>query len=89
MVKGVSKKIIEINNTQNAFFDKVVLYVRNGKSDYPQNLLDDEAKSYVNSLSGKTDKQDKKYTKLIIVLSGILFLLVGCGVYLFVSQILN
>lgn len=27
MVKGVNKKIIEINNTENEFFEKIVLYV--------------------------------------------------------------
>ena len=27
MVKGVNKKVIEINNTENEFFEKIVLYV--------------------------------------------------------------
>ena len=27
MVKGVNKKIIEINNTENEFFEKIILYV--------------------------------------------------------------
>ena len=47
MVKGVNKQIIEINDTGNKYFEKVLLFVAPGKKDLPNELLQKRAKEYV------------------------------------------
>ncbi|MBQ5910779.1 MAG: hypothetical protein IIW94_02060 [Clostridia bacterium] len=52
MVKGVNKQIIEINDTGNKYFEKVLLFVAPGKKDLPCELLHAKAKEYVMEFSG-------------------------------------
>ncbi len=47
MVKGVNKQIIEINDTGNKYFERVLLFVSPGKKDLPGELLQTKAKDYV------------------------------------------
>ena len=47
MVKGVNKQIIEINDTGNKYFERVLLFVSPGKKDLPSELLQTKAKDYV------------------------------------------
>lgn len=53
MVKGVNKQIIEINDTGNSYFEKVLLFVAPGKSDKTAEKLKSEAKSYLLNLSSE------------------------------------
>lgn len=56
MVKGVNRKIIEINNTGNRYFEKALLFVNPGKSDFSQKRLEQEAKEYIFDLSSQVKK---------------------------------
>ena len=47
MVKGVNKQIIEINDTGNKYFERILLFVSPGKKDLPSELLQTKAKEYV------------------------------------------
>ncbi len=47
MIKGVNKKIIEINETENIYFEKAILYIRPKMSDIPQSHLIKEANFYL------------------------------------------
>lgn len=49
MIKGVNKKVIEINDTRNIYFEKAVLYVRPEMLDVPQSHLIREASAYMNT----------------------------------------
>ena len=51
MVKGVNKQIIEINDTGNSYFEKVLLFVAPNKSDMPIEKLNSEAKTLLFKLS--------------------------------------
>lgn len=51
MVKGVNKQIIEINDTGNKYFERVLLFVTPGRSDVPRERLTAEAKEYLLKLS--------------------------------------
>lgn len=51
MVKGVNKQIIEINNTGNSYFERVLLFVAPGKCDKSTEELKREAESYLLNLS--------------------------------------
>lgn len=52
MVRGVNKQIIEINNTGNKYFERVLLFVAPGKKDLPPDLLYAKAEEYVVEFSG-------------------------------------
>ncbi len=78
MVKGVNKKIIEINNTENEFFEKIILYV-SPKAGAPNSAKVKRAASeLVSNLSGDSLKtkglreileQKRKQKKRIIIFS--------------------
>lgn len=50
MIKGVNKKIIEINNPESPYFDKVVLYIKPTKEIHTRNELSTEVDRYLKSL---------------------------------------
>ncbi|MBE6769220.1 MAG: hypothetical protein E7548_00510 [Ruminococcaceae bacterium] len=78
MVKGVNKKIIEINNTENEFFEKIILYV-SPKAGAPNSAkVKRAANELVSNLSGDSPKtkglreileQKKKQKRHIIIVS--------------------
>lgn len=78
MVKGVNKKIIEINNTENEFFEKIILYV-SPKAGAPNSAkVKRAANELVSNLSGDSPKtkglreileQKRKQKKRIIIIS--------------------
>lgn len=51
MVKGVNKQIIEINDTGNKYFEKVLLFVSPGKKDLPNDFLQSKAREYAVDIS--------------------------------------
>lgn len=53
MIKGVNKRIVEINNPQNEYFEKAILYIRPSKQSVPQKELNIEAMDYLNRLGRK------------------------------------
>lgn len=75
MVKGITKRIIEINNTDNVYFEKVILFVRPEKIGYPVKILKDQAQGYVKDLSGKKKNRRKKFLSVLfyILAGSILF----------------
>ncbi len=46
MVRGINKRVIEINETGNPYFDKAVLYM-NDRSHKEEGELEEEAKRYL------------------------------------------
>ncbi len=66
MIKGVNKRIVEINNTQNEYFEKAILYIKPEKSSLPQRELSEEAINYLNSLGFK--KKSFAWQKLLVAL---------------------
>ena len=66
MVKAVNKLILEINNTENEYFEKAVLYIRPEKAE--DNKLSDSAKEYLNRISGGDRRVQKKSSILLSVL---------------------
>lgn len=64
MIKGVNRRIVEISNTDNVFFEKAVLYIRPEKISYPQTQIEMEAKYYLNELTPHLNKIKRKRTFL-------------------------
>lgn len=69
MVKAVNKLILEINNTENEYFEKAVLYIRPEKAE--DNKLSDSAREYLSRISGGDRRAQKKSSILLSLLINI------------------
>lgn len=81
-VKGVSKQIIEVVNTENETFEKAILFLRTAKQDSNETALRREAEEYLQGLAVPALRPRKSRRKLLLWgLGGLL--LIG-GVFLLV-----
>lgn len=69
MIKGVNKKIIEINNPNSSYFDKVILYLKPNNNIQSSNELSFEVDRYLKSLIRENiDNNSKKKANLGVIL---------------------
>ncbi len=47
MLRGVNKKIIEINNVEGGYFEKILFFVNEDKRSEPDSVLSNQAEKYV------------------------------------------
>lgn len=47
MLRGVNKKIIEINNVEGGYFDRVLFFISEDKKSEPDYVLNNQAEKYV------------------------------------------
>lgn len=47
MLRGVNKKIIEINNVEGGYFDRVLFFISDDKKSEPDSVLNHQAEKYV------------------------------------------
>ena len=47
MLRGVNKRIIEINNIEGGYFEKVLFFVNDDKKAEPDSVLSSQAEKYV------------------------------------------
>lgn len=59
MIRGVSKCVVEVNNTENDYFERAILFVRSEKQNTDQSVITQQATSYLKTLT----KQGHKRTK--------------------------
>ena len=57
MVRGVNKKIVEISETENKYFERAILFVRNDVSEKDLSVIKNQAEIYLNGIT-KEDKQN-------------------------------
>lgn len=50
MLKGVNKSVIEINNTDNEYIERAILFIKPEKQDTHIAIINHKAKKYLNSL---------------------------------------
>ncbi|MBR6394891.1 MAG: hypothetical protein IKS13_08755 [Ruminococcus sp.] len=84
MIKGVTKKIIEINNPDSAYFEKAILYLRPEMREIPDQFLRDEANRYLSRSGLKYTK--RKFSLRIartVIISGLLLSAAGILFVLF------
>ena len=68
MIKGVNKKIIEINNLESIYFEKAVFYLRPEVMELPQQVAEEEIERYISRLgisSHRRKSKTKKHYSLI------------------------
>lgn len=68
MIKGVNKRIVEINNPKNEYFEKAILYIRPEKHALPPAAISLEAKEFLNRLKPKEADERKLSTALLLIL---------------------
>ncbi len=69
MIKGVNKKIIEINNPESIYFEKAVFYLRPEVMELPQQVAEEEIERYISRLGISSQKRKSKNRYLIITLT--------------------
>lgn len=68
MIKGVNKKVLEINNPQSVYFEKAVFYLKPNMTCAPEKLMKREADELIHNLSPKQHKFTV-FAKLLIGIS--------------------
>lgn len=76
MIKGVNKKVLEINNPQSLYFEKAVLYLKPNMSSVSCKLVRAEAEQMIRSMSPKTPKS---FALRWLAITAAAFLLGFCG----------
>ncbi len=66
MLKGINRRIIEINRTNNDYFEKAILFVKNEKSDCNQQTITKQANIFLNELAVKNKRNSKMLYKIIL-----------------------
>lgn len=69
MIKGVNKKIIEINNPDSIYFEKAVFYLRPNVMELPGEISRAEILHYISKLGLEYQKPHKKPAFLRIALT--------------------
>lgn len=60
MIKGVSKKIVEINNPDSIYFEKAILYLRPHMGELSDKIIAKEAEKYLFSVSEINNSSSEK-----------------------------
>ncbi len=70
MLRGVNKRIIEITNTENDYFERAILVVRHDKRTQGAALLKEQADRYIETLDPQPVKRDYLDTVLWVAKLG-------------------
>jgi hypothetical protein len=76
MIKGVNKKIIEINNPDSLYFEKAVLYIRPNVSILPEAISQKEAQRLLYALLPSKKRKRKLSKNKTYILTGVIILLI-------------
>ena len=77
MVKAVNKLVLEINNTENEYFEKAIFYVRPEMS--CNSKLGNQAQLYLNGISLERRVKREQKSKLLFII-GALIGTAGAGI---------
>lgn len=69
MIKGVNKKVLEVNNPQSIYFERAVFYLKPNMTCVSEKLLKHEADELIKGISPKTHK----YVSFVKLLTGLSF----------------
>lgn len=90
MLKGVNRRIIEINNTESKYFEKAIVFVKPNFNDLDKSVLEREADGYVRLLySGgagflRREARKKKIRKTMLFISAVIAAAAVTAILLFV-----
>ena len=74
MLKGVNKRIIEINNPQSLYFEKAIFYLRPEVRELPAEIAQREVEKYIErtGISQAERSKRRKIKGIIMAVSGII-----------------
>lgn len=82
MIKGVNRKIIEINNTNSKYFEKAILFVSDDFTGESDENLQQQAQIAVDFFAGKFSYKKTKNAKFKILFTSILSALIAGAITL-------
>lgn len=69
MIKGVNRKIIEVNRTDSIYFEKAVFYLRPEVRELPTEISRAEAEKYISQIIPEVRRKKKFSGRMIIPLT--------------------
>lgn len=78
MIKGVNRKIIEVNNTDSIYFEKAVFWLRPEVRELPAEISRAEAEKYISRIIPEVRRKKKVSGKILIV-----FTIIAAGIIIF------
>ena len=84
MIKGVNKRIIELNNTESIYFEKAVFYLRPGVRELPAAVSEAEAQKYISRIGLESYSCRRSVRLKRAVIFGLLAVLVAAAVIVFI-----
>ena len=69
MIKGVNKKVVEINNPRSIYFEKAVFYLKPNMSLMPEKLIGREAEEMVRELIPSKERKKAARWKIPVCIS--------------------
>lgn len=88
MVKGVNRTVIEINDTGNKYFNKVIFFVSPEYSSLPHSKLENRAKEYLGTLDKRSLSVPRWRKKRVNKKKGFLLGAIGAAVITAVTLII-
>ncbi|MBQ8297306.1 MAG: hypothetical protein IJX77_05945 [Ruminococcus sp.] len=78
MIKGVNKRVVEINNPDSIYFEKAIFYLKPNVRELPAAVSENEIRKYITNL-GLEEFSAPKHVKLrhILLISAVLCSAVG------------
>ena len=83
MIRGINKKVIEIQNCNSSYFERAFLVVKSEKTNVGDDLLNFNAELFVRNLS-KNEKRKKSPTKVFIPIISFILGISVCTVFYFI-----
>ena len=80
MIKGVSKQILEVTNTDNPYFDKIIFFVKPEHQSTDRKKLQKEAEAVAPLKQKPTKLKLTKHKKIKTAVLSLLFTMAGCGI---------
>ena len=67
MLKGINRRIIEINRTNNDYFEKAILFVKSDKISCPQQMLTSQADLLLKEFTAHKKNNSIKARRIIVL----------------------
>lgn len=88
MIKGVSKQILEVTNTENPYFERVIFFVKPEHQSENQAKLQRQAEDIVGSCKKPPKIRISRKKVITTVLGSVLFTLTGCAISVIINALI-
>lgn len=88
MIKGVNKQILEVTNTENPYFEKIIFFIKPEYKNEDRKKLESEAKTLAQTAQKPPKIKMSKRQILRILLNSMLFTLAGCAITFLIDKLI-